>query len=344
MRFLWPGFLILLVLVPLLVGAYILMLRRRRYAVRYSSLSLVRQAQPGSSVVRRHLPFLLLLIGIASLSIAMARPVVITSLPADQVTIIFAIDVSGSMRSTDIPPSRLVAAEQAAFSFVQKQRAGTQIGLVAFSGYGELIQPPTSDQEALQAAISSLNVGRRTAIGSGILKSLDAIAEVDPNVASSVSPTGPAVQVPPVPAGAYVPDIIVLLTDGVSNTGLDPLDAAKQAVDRGVKIYTIGFGTAHGSLPDFNQNGSSGGFNGGGFGRGFNTAIDEVTLKKIAAMTGGTYYSASSAGELQKVLLNLPTYLIVKHQVNEVSVAFTALGALLAGIALLLALRWNPLM
>ncbi len=341
MRFLWPGFLYGLVLVPLLIGMYIWMLRRRRFAVRYSSLSLVRLASPGSSFLRRHLPFILLLAALSGLSVAMARPVIITSLPADQATILLAIDVSGSMRSTDIPPDRLRAAEQAAFSFVQHQKPGTQIGLVAFSGFAELIQPPTSDQEALQAAIDSLTVGRRTAIGSGILKSLDAIAEADPSVPPSVSTTDPAAPAAPARlAGDFVPDIIVLLTDGVSNTGPDPLEAAQQAADRGVRVFTIGFGTPHGSIPDPGGSFSGGGGSQPGF---YRTGIDEVSLKKIAAMTGGEYYSAGSASQLEKVLEDLPTYLIVRHQVNEVSVVFTALGALLAVLALLLSLAWHPL-
>ena len=211
------------------------------------------------------------------------------------------------------------------------------------------------DQEALQAAVESLTTERRTAIGSGMLKSLDAIAEVDKNVAPSVSETSSGVKPTPVPHGAYAPDIVVLLTDGVSNTGPLPLDAAQQAVDRGVRIYTIGYGTANGSIP-FNDPQGGGPFGGGNpfgggqqfgwgrsFGGGFRTGIDETTLKQIAAMTGGTYYSATSAGELQNVFKNLPTYLIIKHEISEISVAFTAIGALLAAIAIALSLIWHPL-
>ena len=180
MDLLWPGFLLLLALIPLLIAVYIWMLRRRRrFAVRYSSLALVRDALPHQSRLRRHLPFALFLAALASLIIALVRPVTIASIPTDQTTIILTIDVSGSMCQTDVDPTRLQAAEAAALSFIQRQKASTQIGLVAFSGFAELIQPPTTDPEALQAAIESLTVGRRTAIGSGILKSLDAIAEID---------------------------------------------------------------------------------------------------------------------------------------------------------------------
>lgn len=354
MDLLWPGFLLLLPIIPVIVGAYIWVLRRRRrFAVRYSSLALVRDALPHQSRLKRHLPFALFVLALPSLIVALGRPVAIVSVPTDQTSVILAIDVSGSMRSTDIPPSRLAAAEAAALSFIQRQKASTQIGVVAFAGFAELIQPPTTDQEALQAAVESLTTGRRTAIGSGILKSLDAVAEIDKNVAPSVADTSSGAEPTPVPKGAYAPDIIVLLTDGVSNAGPLPLDAAQQAADRGVRVYTIGFGTANGSIPFDSQQFQGGDpFGGGGqpfgggrqqFGGRFRTGIDEAVLKQIADMTGGTYYTATSAGELQNVFRNLPTYLITKHQTIEISVAFAAAGALLAAIAILLSLLWHPL-
>jgi len=353
MVLLWPRFLILLGLIPLILAVYIWMLRRRRrFTVRYSSLALVREVLPRQSRWRRHLPFALFLIALASLIVALSRPVTIVSVPTDQTTIILTMDVSGSMRSRDISPTRLAAAEAAAVSFIQRQKSSTQIGIVAFSSFGEIVQAPTTDQEALQAAVESLTTGRRTAIGSGILRALDAIAEVDPNVAPSVSDTMSGVQPSPVPQGVYAPDIIVLLTDGVSNFGPLPVDAAQQAVDRGVRIYTIGYGTANGYIP-FGGGQSQGGgvFGGGGqqfgggqpFGGGFRTGIDEDTLKQVASMTGGAYYSASSADELQNVFKNLPTYLISKHETSEISVAFAAIGALLAGLAIVLSLIWHPL-
>jgi Ca-activated chloride channel family protein len=361
MDLLWPGFLLLLGLIPLLAVAYIVMLRRRRrYAVRYSSLSLVREALPRQSWLRRHLPVILFLIALTSLVIALTRPVMIVSVPAGQTAIILTIDVSRSMCSTDIPPSRLEAAQAAALSFIQQQQATTQIGIVAFSSYAELIQPPTTDSEALQSAVESLATGRRTAIGSGILKALDAIAEIDPSVAPSTSSTSREPQPTPVPRGAYAPDIIVVLTDGVSNAGPLPTEAAQQAVDRGVRVYTIGFGTAGGSSfpacgarfqgrePARDQQfggggGQFGGATGGGAPGGFRRGIDEATLKQVADMTGGAYYSAESAGELQDVFRQLPTYLITKHETSEVSVVFVALGAVLAALAIVLSLRWHPL-
>ena len=344
MEFLWPGFLFLLGLIPVLVGLYIWMLRRRRFAVRYSSLELVRAALPKRSSWRRHLPVALFLLGLTSLVFALGRPVAILNVPTNQTTIILTIDVSGSMRSRDILPSRLQAAEEASFSFVQHQKSTTQIGLVAFSSFAELIQPATTDQAALQAALDSLTVGRRTAIGSGILVALDAISQVDKNVAHSITDPQPGVEPAPVPKGDYAPDIIVLLTDGDSNAGPDPLAAAKQAADRGVRVYTIGFGTING--PNASQS-PFGGFQGGGggfFGGGGNRmGLNEPMLKQIASMTGGTYHLASSASQLESVFAGLPTYLIIKHEILETSVLFVALGALLAGVALLLSLIWRPL-
>lgn len=348
MDLLWPWFLLLLGIIPLLLVVYIWQLRRRRrFVVRFSSLGLVRSVLPRQSFWRRHLPFGLFLLALTSLIVGMGRPVSIVSVPSDQTTIILTMDVSISMRAEDIPPSRLLAAEEAALSFVRSQKSKTRIGIVAFSGFAEVIQAPTTNQEDLEIAIESLMTGRRTAIGSSILTSLDAIAEVDKNVApASRGGVDSGIVVTPVPKGAYAPDIIVLLTDGVSNAGPSPIEAAQQAVDRGVRIYTIGYGTPNGSLPfsSFDPQGGgrpSGG--GGGGGGSFRTGIDETMLKEIAAMTGGAHYSATSANELLDVFHNLPTYLIMKHEVTEISVGFAALGALLVGAALFLALLWQPL-
>jgi Ca-activated chloride channel family protein len=265
------------------------------------------------------------------------------------------MDVSRSMCATDIPPNRLLAAEAAASSFIEGQSSTTQIGIVAFAGFAEIVQSPTTDQEVLLDVVESLTTGRRTAIGSAILKSLDAIAEIDKSVAPSVAEDDPPEAAPPpVPTGAYAPAIIVLLTDGANNAGPEPVDAAQQASARGVRVYTIGFGTADpgagssqcgqqfiGREP--NESPGFGGGGGGGGGGGFRRAIDEVTLTDVAEATGGTYYPAESADELRSVLESLPTSLILKHEVMEVSVAFVGLGALLVALAVLLGQAWRPL-
>jgi Ca-activated chloride channel homolog len=351
MDILWPISLLFLAALPILVIAYVRAQRGRRSGVRYSSLSLVRDALPGSSRLRRHLPFAAFALALVAVIVAFARPVAILSVPTNETTIVLAIDVSRSMCSSDIAPSRLLAAEAAAESFVQSQGSGTQIGIVAFSGFGEVIQAPTSDRRLLLSALESLTTGRRTAIGTGLLTALDAISEVDPNVAPASTDTRPGVPVVPVPNGAYVPDIVVLLTDGANNAGPLPVDAGKQAADRGVRVYTIGFGTAEGGAfdpacaPQFvGREPFGGGFGGGGGGQGgFRRGIDEDTLKQVADATGGTYYPAESADQLKQVFAQLPTNLIAKHEVVELSVGFVGLGVVLAGLAVLLGRAWRPL-
>jgi Ca-activated chloride channel family protein len=343
MNLLWPGFLYLLILIPVLIFAYILILRRRKpFAVRYSSLSLVREALPKQSQWRRHLPFALFLLALSSLIVALTRPTSTIQVPASNATIILAIDVSRSMCSTDILPSRLEAAKAAALKFVQDQKRNTQIGIVAFAGFAAIIQPPTTDHVLLETAIRNLTTARRTAIGEGILKSLDAIAEIDDSITSPSS----GVKTIPLPKGKYIPAIVVLLTDGASNTGIPPLLGAQQSLDRGVRVYTIGFGTSHNTtIPNCGfqiQNNDQFGGSFGGGGGGFNREIDEETLKQVADLTGGSYYLAASASELQHVFEKLPTQLMTITQTTEVSVIFAAIGALFVSLAIALSILWQP--
>ena len=352
MSLLWPGSLFLLILIPLIAVLYIWLLRRRqRFTIRFSSLSLMREAVSKQSWLRRHLPFILFLFALASLVFALGRPVATVMIPSNRATIMLTLDVSRSMCSNDIPPNRLRAAKDAAQAFIQNHQAGRQIGIVAFAGFAELIQAPTDDVRALNSAVESLTPARRTAIGSAILRSLDAIAEVDDRVApSDISPSS-TVQ-PARPEGGFVPHIIVLLTDGASNAGPYPLLAAEQALARGVRVYTIGFGTTNNnSIMDCGDQFQSedpfgsGGFNqfGGGGGGGFRRDIDEVTLKQIAELTGGAYYAATSANELQDVFSNLPTYLITTRETIEISVFFAAFGALIMIIAMIVSFLRHPL-
>lgn len=351
MSLLWPGFLYLLLLIPLIVAVYILSLRRRRrFAVRYSSLSLVREAAKQQSWLRRHLPFILFLFALSGLVFALARPVATVLIPSNKATVILAIDVSRSMCSTDIPPNRLEVAKDAALSFIRNNSAGRQVGIVAFAGFAELIQPPTTDLKLLENAITYLTPARRTAIGSAILRSLDAIAEVDNRVAPSELKSSDQTTPPQTSAEDYVPHIIVLLTDGASNAGPLPVSAAEQAVERHVRVYTIGFGTTNNSsaMNCGDDDPFGGGFGpnfggGGGLGGGFRREIDEATLTQIADMTGGKYYLASSATELQDVFENLPTYVIATRQTTEISVFFTAFAVLMAVLAITLAFLWHPL-
>ncbi|MBI5964234.1 MAG: VWA domain-containing protein [Chloroflexi bacterium] len=343
MEMLWPGFLYLWILIPVLILIYILILRRRKpYAVRYSSLSLIRDALPKQSQWRRHLPFALFLLALSSLTLALTRPTSTIKVPASNSTIILAIDVSRSMCSTDILPSRLEAAKSAALTFVESQAADAQIGVVAFAGFAAVIQPPTTDRALLETAIKNLSVARRTAIGEGIVASLDAIAEIDDSVVSPYS----EIEVIPLPEGEYVPAIVVLLTDGVNTTGIPPLLAGQLSADRGVRVYTIGFGTDHNNtIPNcgFQSQGSSDQFGGSfGGGGGFRREIDEETLKQVADLTGGSYHLAASANELEQVFKNLPTQLMTITETTEISVIFAAIGALFVSLAIAFSILWHP--
>jgi len=350
MSLLWPISLVLFAAVAALALAYVVaQRRRRRFALRYASLALIRPAQPGAARWLRHVPPALFLLALASLAFALARPVSVFAVPANKTTIIMAMDVSRSMCSTDIPPNRLVAAQNAALAFIENQRPDVPIGIVAFAGFAELIQPPTTDRAVLRETILGLVTGRRTAIGSAILKSIEAIAEVDPEVA----PLGDVFTLPdtPVAPGQFAPHIIVLLTDGASNTGPSPQLAAQQAAARGIRVYTIGFGTEQGGeMPNCNP-GYVGREPPGGFGMGggmawgqFRRGIDEETLKQVAAMTSAQYYPAESLEELLQAFRDVPTQLIAKYETMEISAVFVALAALLAGLAFVLALRWQPLL
>jgi Ca-activated chloride channel family protein len=356
MSFLWPASLILLFIVPFTIFVYVLLLRRRRkFAVRYSSLSLVREAASHQTWLRRHLPFVLFLLALTSLVFALGRPVATVTVPSNKATIILTIDVSRSMCSTDIPPNRLEAAKDAAQTFVQNHRSGRQIGIVAFAGFAELIQPPTTDTRALFDSIENLTTARRTAIGSAILRSIDAISEMDDRVAPSdnVSASSGTLELPPSEV-TLSPHIIVLLTDGASNAGPYPLTAATQAMSRGIRVYTIGYGTTDNTSPM--NCGDSLSFEGGnqfgapGFSfqpqtgsQDFRRQLDDTTLKQIADMTGGTYYSATSANELEEVFQNLPAFLVATRETIEVSVFFTAFAAIMIILAVSLSFLWHPL-
>ena len=363
MTFLWPWFLLLLLLVPLLTGLYIWALRRkRRFAVRYPSLSIIREALPKRSRWRQHLPFAIFCVSLALLATAMARPAAEIKVPLNRTSIILALDISRSMCATDVPPNRLAVAQEAVLAFIEDQADGTQIGIVAFAGFAEIIVPPTNDKDLLREAVSNFTTSMGTAIGSATLKSIDAIAEINEAVAPSglnlllgEGESGPA-------AGFYQPDIIVLLTDGANSTGPRPVDAARQAADRLIRVYTIGFGTDE--LPEMvcsqeqlgpdsfgrgfgsgQGGGFGGGFGGGSGGRDFRRfiVIDEETLQAVADTTGGAYFRAQNADQLQEVFRDLPSQIVLQEKSLEITVLFVALGAILATLAIVLSLRWNRL-
>ncbi|MEO8539399.1 MAG: VWA domain-containing protein [bacterium] len=358
MHFSWPLVLFALLVVPFAVAAYVWLLRRRRrFAVRYASLSLIRAALPKRSRWRRHLPFALFLASIASLIVAAARPQTAVAVPINKTSIILALDVSLSMCSSDVQPNRLTVAQQVAEKFVKDQPGGTRIGLVVFAGSAQLIVPPTTDKKELTNAISTLRTSRGTAIGSAVLKAVDAIAEINTAVTrSGVDLSAAPGQSQGTATGDYEPDIIVLLTDGAATQGVDPLVAAQQAADRRVRVYTIGFGTTDPAplvcsreqlgndvLPGRFGPGGPGGPQGGPGGGGLRQALrfDGDTLESVAQITGGSYFQAENANQLKDVFENLPKNVATQTKDVEVSVAFVAMGALAAAFAVGLSLAWN---
>ncbi|WP_270887257.1 vWA domain-containing protein [Pedococcus sp. 5OH_020] len=350
MSFALPYALLGLLAVPLLVGAYLWQLRRRRrQAVVFSSVSLIRLALPRQPAWRRHVPLALLVASLALLSLGSARPQVRAQVPVASSAVILAVDVSGSMCSTDVSPNRLAAAQEAVRRFIDGQDGRTRIGLVVFSGFAQVAVAPTTDHDELRRAVDGLTTGRGTTIGAAILKSIDAIAEINPDVApadsSATTPdtptTPPGGSAPGGPApqpGKVAPEIVVLLTDGANTRGISPEDAARQAAARGVRVYPIGFGTTEptqmvctrdqlgGGLFDGPPGGFAGGLGPGG--RNF-LVVDEAALKTVAETTGGEYFKASDADQLQGVLADLPKHVDVQDREVEISVAFAALGALL---------------
>jgi Ca-activated chloride channel family protein len=344
----WPWALAALLIVPLLLAArWWANKRRKRVALRVSSVALIRAALPGRSQWRRRIPVILFLTGLLALGGALTRPQASIAVPSDESTIMLAIDVSGSMCTTDVAPNRLTAAIKAAREFVEDQDGKARIGLVAFSGIAALLVPPTTDQDALLTAIDSLTTARGTAIGQAILTSIDAVAEINPDVSASGVDLGDGT--PGRAVTDYEPDTIVVLTDGANTRGVDPVTAAEQAAARRLRVFTIGFGTTTpspmvctpeqvGSGGGFPMRGDPQGFGGGG---GRNQQIDEEALTQVADLTGGRYFQAEDAEQLGDVLGDLPGEIGLRRENVEMTSWFVLAGTLLVFTGLGLSLWWN---
>jgi Ca-activated chloride channel homolog len=347
MTFSWPWALVSLLIIPILCGVlWLLRRRRRRAAVRVTSIALVRAALPARTRWTRLIPTLLLLLGFATLGVGAARPQATVPVPSNSTTIMLAMDVSGSMCSTDVEPNRLTVAQEAAVSFIESQDGETKIGLVAFAGVAGLQVPPTTEKDALIEAIDNFTTARGTAIGSAILTSIDSIAAINPTVA----PTG--VDPESAQRSGYAADVIVLLTDGANTQGVEPTTAAESAAVRGLRVFTIGFGTTTPSrmactgrqASGWAGGGRGGGFGGGGFGGGGGRSprvIDEDTLQAVAEITGGQYYKAESADQLQEALGDLPSQVTVAKKHVDIASWFAGAGGLLVAVAVGLSQWWN---
>jgi Ca-activated chloride channel family protein len=333
MSFIWPPLLATLFLVPLglLLYAYLDVRRRRRLAA-YGGSGLAQTVtrRPG---IRGRFPAVLLILGLSAISLAMARPQAVLSLPRQDGTVILAFDVSASMAATDLQPTRIAAAKAAAKDFVAKQPTSINIGVVAFSDSGIQVQQPTNDQASVISAIDRLTPERGTSVAEGILASLKviAIAEAGPyanNYYSNASPASTPTPTPtPVPAGTHAPAAIVLLSDGENNESPDPMAAAQAAANQGVRIYTVGLGSAAGSTVTVN------GFQ-------LHTQLDEATLQQISQVTDGTYYNATDAQQLRSIYDNLDTGLVLQPQMTEITSIFAGAGLLLLIAGALTSLYW----
>ena len=347
MTFLWPHLLWLLLAVPLVVAAYVYVVRRKKKAaLRYASLSMVRAAMGAGAGIRRQIPPALFLLALIAMITAIARPAAVVSLPSNHETVILAIDVSGSMRATDVEPNRLAAAQAAARTFVDEQPRGTRIGVIAFAATALVVQHPTRNREDIVAAIERLQLQRGTAIGSGIIVSLGAIFPDEGITLESVAsatdarrkpaaaaidsaPKGSKEKPPfkPVPAGSFTSAAIILLTDGQRTTGPDAVEAARIAADRGIRIFTVGIGTPDGEIMGFE-------------GWRMRVRLDEETLKTIANLTHGQYFYAGTASELKKVYQALNSRFVLEKKETEITALFSGIAAILSVLSALLSLAW----
>jgi Ca-activated chloride channel family protein len=346
MTFLWPEMLFLLLLVPLLLGLYLWLLRRKKKAaVRYASLAMVREAMGPAQRMRRHIPPLLFLLSLIVMLLAVARPAAVVTLPSMNETVILAIDVSGSMRANDVLPNRLAAAQAAARAFIEDQPQNTRIGVVSFAGTASLVQAPTRTKEDLLAAIDRFQLQRGTAVGSGILVSLKAlIPEVEFDLQSdNPRPSkreggarsldkqqpapGPAAEFRPVAPGSYSSAVIILLTDGQTTTGPDPIEAAKMAAERGVRVFTVGVGTVSGEIL-------------GEEGWSMRVRLDEDALKDIAKTTSAQYFYAGTATDLTNIYKSLNSRLVMEKKSTEITALFAAVAAVLAVMSAMLSMLW----
>ena len=345
-NFLWPQLLWLLAVLPLLVLLYWWILRRRKkVALRYASLSIVREAMGRAQTWRRHIPPFLLLLAFAAMLLAAARPVATITLPSTQQTIILAMDVSGSMRATDVLPNRLVASQNAAKAFLKELPRHVRVGIVAFAGSAQVVQPVTLSREDLNTAIDKFQMQRATAIGSAIVVALSELFPGQVDLASVTygrandpfAAQGRAIDQPkaeaekkpfvPVPPGSYSSAAIILLTDGQRTTGVDTAEAAKMAADRGIRVYTVGVGTVDGEVIGFE-------------GWSMRVRLDEETLKTVARETKGEYFYAGTAENLKQVYESLSTRLTVEKKETEVSGLLALAAAVLVLLSAGLSLLW----
>lgn len=336
MIFEWPVLLWAWLLLPGLALAWMAMARRRQ---RWALAAMRWRGSAAAAVPRsrRILPPALYLVALTVLIAAMARPVAVVSLPTLRDVIILAIDVSNSMRADDVAPTRLAVAQQAAREFIAEQPATTQIGVVAFAETALEVQRPTTNREDLLAAIDRLEPQAGTAVGEAILVGLQAlfpkemfdvdVPEADQPLGDSSTESaetgGPPARAP----GAETSVAIVLLSDGATTAGRDPVAAAQVAADRGVRVFTVGLGTEEGAVVRHE-------------GVAMRVQMDTETLKQIADVTLARFFTADNAEELRAIYSDVSARLVTETRETEISAAFVAVAALLALQAAALSVLW----
>jgi Ca-activated chloride channel family protein len=334
MSFIWPPALLSILLIPIGLWLYGFVggRRRRSLARAYGSAALARGESGGGSGAgsgrvsvplrnrARFVPAALTVGGLVLMALALARPQAVVALPRQQGTVILAFDVSGSMAATDVKPTRIAAAQAAAKDFVANQPSGISIGVVAFSDSGVSVQTPSTDSATIDNAIDRLTPKKGTSLAAGITASLDAIAVANrgpyANNYYSLGSAAPTATPTPVPAGYHAPAVIVLLTDGENNENPDPMTAAQVAANQGVRIFTVGLGSAAGTDLDVN-------------GIHVHTTLNAAELQQISQVTGGTYYSATDAQQLDSVYSHLDTQLVATPELTELTAVFAGASALM---------------
>jgi len=323
MTFIWPWMLISLLLIPLFLGVYLRLLKgQRQAAADLGPMGTIRDHSGRIPSARRHIPALLLLIGLALLLFGLARPEMYVDLPRIEGTLILAFDVSSSMTADDLEPTRLDAAKAAARALVEDQPSAVQIGVVAFSNGGLIVQPPTDDQTAVFAAIDRLDPQGATSLAQGILTSLNAIAgepiSIDPEALQEGMP---------IEIGSYPSAVVLLLTDGENTTAPDPLELAQLAAVAGVRIYPVGIGSPEGAVLQID-------------GYSILSQLDEATLQAIASLTNGSYYLAGDRESLQQIYKNVDLQLTISGDQMEVTALFGGIGLLFFLVGGALSLLW----
>lgn len=313
MTFQWPLMLLGLLALPALAGIYVWVLRRpARRPLPYTQVALVVQAAV-SGRWRRHLAPALLALAVLAAIVALARPVASLPVPATQNTVVLSIDVSRSMLADDLPPTRMEAAKAAAREFVESLPAGLRVGLVTFSSYALIVVPPTADRRRVVEAIDTLSTEFATAIGDGLLEAVWAL----PGRQRPVNPLMPA----PPPEPPVVPGTVVLLSDGQSNRGVLPQDAARIAREQEVRVYSVGIGTPEGTFLNLG-------------GRSIWVRLDEETLRDMAEIAGGQYFHATSVLELRRVYRRLSRVIGWESRPTEVSAIAAGAAALFLVVSL----------